>query len=147
MSGPQCDKTWGLHMKSSHISLMLLSMILSPVIHFPPVEISFSSSPFESLTNTAEKKDNIQWKAVEEPIFFFFFFFLTFPLEEQCTVIFHTSHQLLFTRLFPAHLVKLNLQSLYKACPDPPKHSGSLYWKLTWPPILTPLRAYNLLNS
>lgn len=45
--------------------------------------------------------------------------------------ILHTFHQLLFTRLFPTHFVKLNLQVFYKAYPDPSKLFGYLYCKLT----------------
>lgn len=53
-SGPWCDKMWGLHMKSSPISPLLMSVIPSPITDVPPVEMSFFCSLLSHYKNCRE---------------------------------------------------------------------------------------------
>lgn len=109
------------HEEFSYFS-SLIPVIPSSIIHFEAVKIVFVLQSIQITTNTTES-DYVQWKAVEEPIFPFF------PLEEQYIMTFHNFHHLLFTRLFPIYLAKLDLQVLYKAYPDSSKLYGYLYCK------------------
>lgn len=123
------DCMWWLH-----TFLSWIPVIPSPAIYLYTVKIVFSWIPH--LNHYKHYREGLcSVKSCGGSLSFSF-------LSPRGTTYFHTFHQLFFTRLFPTHLIKLNLQVFYKAyC-----HCLELFCKLTYLPIFIPIRLYILLN-